>query len=164
MQAVKAKKQAKKRPTLKQKKAAQLLSENPGMPLGQAMREAGYSERTSLTPQNLTASLGWTTIADALPDNLLAKVHLEGLNATDSKTGERDYAVRHKYLDSAYKLKGSYAPEKHTNTNLNVNVDTAAQSQEILTMAEAALIAKMRGDDNSPRSGEDEHPVLPVQS
>lgn len=25
---------------------------------------------------------------------------------------EPDYATRHKYLDSAYKMKGAYAPEK----------------------------------------------------
>lgn len=82
-------------------------------------------------------------IADALPDNLLAKVHLEGLYATKrSGTGgmkmtigtdgkvndlghteidEPDYAVRHKYLDSAYKIKGTYAPEKSVNLNINEN-------------------------------------------
>lgn len=62
----------------------------------------------------------------------LAKVHLEGLTATkkvfknNNATGEietvaeePDYAVRHKYLDTAYKIKGSYAPEKSINLNLN---------------------------------------------
>ena len=34
---------------------------------------------------------------------------------------EPDYAVRHKYLDSGYKLKGSYAPEKSQALNLNIN-------------------------------------------
>lgn len=82
-------------------------------------------------------------IQDALPDELLAQVHLEGLQATKrSGTGgmkigigtngevndfghteidEPDFAVRHKYLDSAYKLKGSYAAEKHVNLNLDAN-------------------------------------------
>jgi phage terminase small subunit len=74
------------------------------------------------------------SIADRIPDELLEQVHLEGLRAT-KKSGvggmaigidaggdvesmghenmiEPDYAVRHKYLDTAYKLKGTYAPEK----------------------------------------------------
>lgn len=50
------------------------------------------------------------SIADRIPDELLEKVHMEGLNAMN-KDGE-DYAVRHKYLDTAYKLKGSFAAEK----------------------------------------------------
>ncbi len=75
------------------------------------------------------------TAASIASENLRkAKVHVEGLNATKrSGTGgmkigigtdgkvndmghteidEPDYSVRHKYLDSAYKLKGSYAAEK----------------------------------------------------
>lgn len=87
-----------------------------------------------------------SAIQEALPDELLAQVHLEGLSATKrSGTGgmkigigtdgkvndmghteidEPDYAVRHKYLDSAYKIKGTYAPEKSVNTNLNVEIDS----------------------------------------
>jgi phage terminase small subunit len=58
-------------------------------------------------------------LQEALPDELLAKVHKEGLEAT--REDQPDFAVRHKYLDSAYKLKGSYAAEKHLNINLEVN-------------------------------------------
>ena len=48
------------------------------------------------------------------PDKKLAKVHEEGLKATriEGKMLVEDYAVRHKYLDTAYRLKGSYSPEK----------------------------------------------------
>lgn len=59
------------------------------------------------------------SIAESIPDSLLLKVHLEGLEAskkvvkTDPETGESeeigvmpDYATRHKYLDTGYKLKG----------------------------------------------------------
>lgn len=65
------------------------------------------------------------SIAESIPDEDLIRVHKEGLEASrktfknNNKTGEieevadePDYAVRHKYLDSAYKLKGVYAPEK----------------------------------------------------
>ena len=60
-----------------------------------------------------------------LPDTTLAKVHGEGLKAEKKQfrnnvtTGEieevaiePDHANRHKYLDSAYKLKGKYAAEE----------------------------------------------------
>ncbi len=57
-------------------------------------------------------------LLEALPDELLSKVHFEGLNATRGE--EPDFAVRHKYLDTAYKIKGSYAPEKHVSINVDV--------------------------------------------
>lgn len=60
------------------------------------------------------------SIAEQIPDEDLVKVHKEGLSATD---GERpDYSVRHKYLDSAYKLKGIYAPDRAIQLNMNANV------------------------------------------
>lgn len=60
-----------------------------------------------------------SALEKALPDELLAQVHREGLEAT--KEDEPDYGVRHKYLDSAYKLKGSYAAEKHVNVSLTLS-------------------------------------------
>lgn len=73
------------------------------------------------------------SIAERIPDELLERVHLEGLEAgkhifkNNNNSGEiedmgieADFATRHKYLDSAYKLKGSYAPDKSLNINLNV--------------------------------------------
>ncbi len=64
------------------------------------------------------------SLADRIPDDLLEKVHLEGLVAGKmvGETLEPDYAVRHKYLDSGYKLKGAYAPEKSINLDINVDV------------------------------------------
>lgn len=59
-----------------------------------------------------------------LPDNLLLKVHKEGLSAgkkifkNNNESGEvefmgeePDYPTRHKYLDTAYKIKGRYPKE-----------------------------------------------------
>lgn len=60
------------------------------------------------------------TIADSIPDEDLIRVHLEGLDADEE--GVPDYAVRHKYLDSAYKIKGIYAPEKSINLNVEANI------------------------------------------
>lgn len=76
------------------------------------------------------------SIAEQIPDDLLVQVHIEGLNAsrtikTDDEGAEivePDYAVRHKYLDTAHKLKGTYAPDK--SLNLNVNLDNGLTDEE----------------------------------
>lgn len=90
----------------------------------------------AIASENLTKPNIIKSIQEALPDELLAQVHLEGLNATRSfPLGEGeyedapDYAVRHKYLDSAYKLKGSYAAEKHV--NLNIDAESTERTREL---------------------------------
>lgn len=125
--------------TLKQKRAVKKLLENGGN-VSKAMKEAGYSKATSKTPKKLTEGKGFQELMkEYLPDALLAKVHQEGLAATrlngvggmklnidkgeiqdmgHSDLETPDYAVRHKYLDTAYKLKGVYAPEKKEITGL----------------------------------------------
>lgn len=68
------------------------------------------------------------SIADRIPDELLEKVHLEGLSATRTikvdniDTLEADHAVRHKYLDTAYKIKKLYEDEGQRNINVIVPV------------------------------------------
>lgn len=91
-------------PTIKQEQAFNNVVENGGN-VSKAMRDAGYSDNTAHTPEKLTTSKGWLELVEEkLPDSLLAQKHLEGLNATN-KDGI-DYAVRHRYLDTAYKIKG----------------------------------------------------------
>lgn len=68
------------------------------------------------------------SIAEQIPDEDLVRVHLEGLNASDKVTDKEgnvllekpDYAVRHKYLDSAYKIKRLYGEEQKETTKENV--------------------------------------------
>jgi len=60
------------------------------------------------------------SIADNIPDELLEKVHLEGLNAHTN--GLPDMNTRHRYLDTAYKLKGIYAPDKSIVVDIAVDV------------------------------------------
>lgn len=92
-------------PTEKQKTAIKNVVENRGN-ISKAMRDAGYAEKTAKNPKNLTESRGWQELVqEYLPDDLLVKVHKDGLENDDANT-------RHRYLDTAYKLKGSYAPEK----------------------------------------------------
>lgn len=114
--------------TEKQKKAFKEVTENHRSVSG-AMKVAGYSSSSATKPSNLTDSNGWREMMDKnFPDKFLAKVHKEGLKATKKENeivgrdgkGQpeyalvdvEDYATRHRYLDSAYKLKGKYAAEK----------------------------------------------------
>ena len=111
--------------TTRQKKAFKNSMENNGN-VSKSMREVGYSENYSKNPQSLTRSKGWEELVEKyLPDKDLVKVHKEGLNAgkkvfkNNNTTGEidevgfePDFAVRHKYLDTAYKIKGKIVDKK----------------------------------------------------
>ena len=56
------------------------------------------------------------TLADRIPDDKLHEVLMEGLNALRGE--EVDYLIRHKYLDTALKLKGLYEADEHKNINI----------------------------------------------
>ena len=120
--------------TTRQKLVAKKLVENGGS-VSKAMVEAGYSPATAKTPQKLTESKGWLELmADKLPDDLLLKKTLEGLEAnkqlaarvvfkkaapTSQNAGELplagsqtddfievpDMPTRHKYLETALKMR-----------------------------------------------------------
>ena len=107
------------KPTEKHKKAFKNLVENGGNK-GMAIKDAGYSHAVVKTPQKVTESKGWNELLEShLPDKDLAEVHKEGLQATkkefrnNNETGkiecvdERpDHIIRHKFLETAYKIKG----------------------------------------------------------
>lgn len=101
-------------PTIKQKKAFIEIVEKGRTSVSAVMRDVGYTDKTAIDPSKLTQSKGWKELLEeALPDELLALKHVEGLNATKPHTSltepDRtviDYAVRGKYLEMAYKLKG----------------------------------------------------------
>jgi hypothetical protein len=105
--------------TLKQKRAFKEITEN-NRSVSDGMRRVGYKKSTATKPKNLTNTKGWNELMEKyLPDKDLAKVHKEGLLAIKRSTSltepdqiDPDYPTRHKYLDTAYKLKGKYAPEK----------------------------------------------------
>lgn len=85
---------------------------------------AAISSQNLMKPKIIEAI---KSIAESIPDDKLLKVHMDGLEATEKRGEEEvaDYAVRHKYLDSAYKLKGVYAAEK--TINLNINQETTPE-------------------------------------
>lgn len=101
--------------TIKQKQAAELILENPGKSVSAAMREVGYSENTAKNPSDLTQSKSFREIMEkaGVTDEKISRVLDEGLQAT-SKEGDPDYSVRHKYLETAVKLKGHLRAQDDT--------------------------------------------------
>lgn len=98
--------------------------------------------------ENLTKPNVVNYIQSKLSDELLAKKHLEGLEAVrtiatkDGPIEEPDYAVRHKYLDTAYKVKGSFAPEKKATVNVDVTIPSE-KAQKIAEKYESELRADL---------------------
>ena len=89
-------------PTSRQKKAFKELLKNDNRK--EAMLKANYSPNYAKSGQILQKK-GWKELMEQyLPDNDLARVHQEGLNAV--KSDEPDYPTRHRYLETAYKIKG----------------------------------------------------------
>lgn len=94
------------------------------------IKNEGYARvkgHKQLTKNNIVKAI--QTLADRISDDKLHEVLEEGLDASQKlvKDGQiiaeiPDHNVRHKFLDTAIKLKGLYAPEK--NINLNIEVDT----------------------------------------
>lgn len=129
--------------TMKQKKVMKVLSDNIGMPIGQAMRKVGYSKITSKTPQRLTNSKGWEELMEQhLPDKLLAAKHKELLMVPkkvrtfikgdlSTEYEELDSNAVKAGLDMAYKLKGKYAAEKIDNPG---QIDAIEQLTETVKM------------------------------
>ena len=96
----------KKNPNDKQKKVLAIALKNAGK-LQPAMKEAGYAKGYAKNPKELTETKSWAVLLkEYLPDDLLTKVAQEGLEATTEPGGKLpDYVVRHKYLETALKMK-----------------------------------------------------------
>lgn len=129
--------------TIRQQLAVEKMLENQGN-VSKAMREAGYSEAMAKNPQTLTKSEGFRELLEQkLPDSLLLKTHLEGLEAnkivsaraktargepidadedTDDFIEVPDHPTRHKYLETAYKIKGKMTGEAASVFNVIVPV------------------------------------------
>lgn len=146
-------------PTERQKKLAKAIVKNAVAKFPKTKTElvvsSGYSATTAdrhiavVTEQKGVieelAKLGYVEKFKALiPDEELIRVHLEGLKAvkihssmTEPDRIENDFAVRHKYLDLAYKLRGDLAPEKHI--NIDIGLKANLDSKKIEEINEIAL-------------------------
>ncbi len=109
----------------------------------------------SLASQNLGKLRIQEAIEKALPNDILVEIHREGLYATKpffDKEGNKlsedaDFAVRHKYLDTAYKLKGAYGAEdgSQTKSNTTYNFIFSKEVQAEVKEIEARIKAKLIG-------------------
>jgi hypothetical protein len=126
--------------TLKQRKSVEALGETGGV-ISKAMAIGGYAKSVTHATEKLTNSDGWKELMGKhLDDKKLVKVHEAGLEATFEKpiivgrdekgrpeyeyVEKPDFAVRHKYLDTAYKLKNKIQPDNsQTTVNTQVNLN-----------------------------------------
>lgn len=136
-------------PTIRQKKAFKEVVK--GSTLTKAMSVAGYSPSAVKRTNKLTNTLGWKELLETeLPDGLLAERHRELLDKRETIShyemeqidGKEmkvyspidigpDVQAVTKGLDMAYKIKGTYAPEK----SVNLNVEVVAPSERIKELA-----------------------------
>lgn len=110
--------------TAKQKKAVEKLVENGGKdnpkPVGEVLREVGYSEAIVKNPQKITESKGFKALLDEyIPDDLILTALREDiLNKPEKRLGE---------LALAAKLKGWEGGRPESNninlTQVNLNSD-----------------------------------------
>jgi hypothetical protein len=140
--------QLNKTPTPRQQKAAELLVENSRKdkpePIGKVLQAAGYSKASAIKPSQLTRSQGFIAIMEKIgaTDEKLAEVLNDGLNAKAYVKTERvegvgknriktedikevdDTTTRHKYLETALRLKGL-----GKSGDVNVNFNNIAYNQ-----------------------------------
>lgn len=128
-------------PTPKQKKAVIKIVENSlradTRPLGELLREVGYSPNTAVKPHQVTRSEGFLKLLNEyFPDDKLMKVAEEGLSAWKrSANGEidDDFANRFRYLKEIWDRKHgptvATPPENNTQINIQViNYNNAAKN------------------------------------
>jgi len=121
--------------TEKQKKALLNVVENGGN-VYKAMIDAGYSVATAHTPQKLTESKAFTQYMEeaGLTDEKLVTVLNEGLGASKAvvmgkESSESfvdvqpDYPTRHKYLETALRVKGIGGKENASQNFIQINND-----------------------------------------
>ena len=114
-----------KRATQKQRRLLQLITENlssTGKPksMQKLMVEAGYSKGTAKQPAVITETKSFQTLLNeaGVTDQKISKVMNEGLEASDAKTGKPNHSIRHRYLETAVKVKG-YGQEKPSGNTYN---------------------------------------------
>lgn len=108
-----------------------------------------YNTANQIAIENLqkpTIQNAIKSIADQIPDEDLIRVHKEGLEATEGLLHEPDYSVRHKYLESAYKLKGLYGaetPDDKPKSNNTYNFIFSAETQKDIKILEDKIKAQL---------------------
>lgn len=115
--------------TTKQKIAAKKLSENirnqrSKKPMGKILKEAGYSESVSKSPQRVTETKGWKELMEEyFPNEYIYKIHKKILDKKEIvsyqgsfKTTNQPHSDVKYALDMVYKLKGLYKEYEQVDT------------------------------------------------
>lgn len=141
----------------KQKKVIKNLVENGGN-LKKAIKDAGYADGYA-EGQQITGTKTWKELLDEfLPDEELQKKHKELLEARKAiifkgipmNLTVPDYDIQAKALDMGYKLKGSYAPEKHQTVNPFEGLDNEELDEQIAALEKQINVArKLRKKDTT---------------
>lgn len=103
-----------------------------------------YETARSIASENLTKPHiieAIKSIADSIPNELLAEKHLALLNKGDDKG--IDIQAVSKGLDMAYKLKGSYAPEK----SVNLNITHSTENRDKMTALAKEISKKLLNEE-----------------
>lgn len=135
-------------PSLRAKKAVKILVENRGASVSDAMRKAGYSEKTAKNPANLTKSKSWPELLQQyIPQEKVAAAHAALFEAEDvvfipkgGKILERrrpDHTARKAAVEMGHKLHGNFAPEQ---------LEVSKRKYQNMTNAELAALIKQRRD------------------
>lgn len=111
-----------KKPKARIKKVFEKTFENLGKPIGQIMREEGYSDNVANNPKNVTESKSWEMLLDEyIPESLVLKTHKEAFEAnrvvsartmgnaderTDDFIDVPDWQTRTKAVELGYKVRG----------------------------------------------------------
>lgn len=120
-------------PTIKQKRAVDLMADNGGN-VSKAMRDAGYSPMTAKTPQKLTESDGFKELMEAyLPDDMLLRALSDDI---EKKEGNRKPE-----LELAFKVKGRMTEK--------VDVTTLGESVNPFTTEEQTALLSLLNDQTS---------------
>lgn len=118
---------------------AKYMINKESMPKKQAALKAGYALSTAERPSQIEASMEYKEmLALYVPKNKLLKTLTDGLEATktvmignDESSVEVDYAIRHKYMDTGFKLHGLYEVDNRQKAPV-VNVDLSRLTDDEL--------------------------------
>jgi len=134
--------------TERQKIAAKKVSENIRNPssltsgIGSILKQSGYSESVSKSPQRVTESKGWRELmSELLPDEELLQLHRALLAKEEIiRKGRRIISQPHRdvvrALDLAYKLKGAYASEPAEEEGQDLRDVPTSELLEMLNLEE----------------------------
>lgn len=122
-------------PTIKQKRLAKVIVQNAASnkpkTAGEMLVEVGYSKSMSTAkPKDVLESVGVQEALEELGFTEENAMRVVGQIMLDDK---KDANSRLKATDQVFKVKGSYAPERHVNVNVNVSEEAREKSKAAIS-------------------------------